>query len=141
MGHEPRVSASARESFGIVLVLVACTPAGHALDRDIALSQLDHRAWSTREGAPAEVGGFAQTEDGLLWLASPTDRSASTAFNSSRSDHPRDRRVSRGVCQQYSRLPGVRGSGSVIASVESVGGTEVTYNISAVRPDFLSEQC
>jgi signal transduction histidine kinase/ligand-binding sensor domain-containing protein len=56
----------------IVLVLIACASASHALDRDIALSQLDHRAWSTREGAPAEVGGFAQTEDGLLWLASPT---------------------------------------------------------------------
>ena len=56
----------------LVLVLIGPIAVGHALDRGIALAQLDHRAWSTREGAPAEVGGFAQTEDGLLWLASPT---------------------------------------------------------------------
>jgi len=44
----------------------------NALDRDFTLAQLDHRAWSTRDGAPAEVGAFAQTDDGLLWLGSPT---------------------------------------------------------------------
>ena len=66
------VNWRALERACLALVLIACASAGHALDRDIALSQLDHRAWSTRDGAPAEVGGFAQTEDGLLWLASPT---------------------------------------------------------------------
>ena len=54
------------------MVLIGMASVGFALDRDIALAQLDHRAWSTREGAPAEVDGFAQTDDGLLWLASPT---------------------------------------------------------------------
>lgn len=56
----------------LVLVLIGMISVGHALDRDSALSQFDHRAWSTRDGAPAEVDGFAQTDDGLLWLASPT---------------------------------------------------------------------
>jgi signal transduction histidine kinase/ligand-binding sensor domain-containing protein len=56
----------------LVLVLAGMAGVGHALDRDIALSQLDHRAWSTRDGAPAEVDRFAQTDDGQLWLASPT---------------------------------------------------------------------
>ena len=56
----------------LVLVLIGRIAVGHALDRGTALAQLDHRAWSTREGAPAEVDGFAQTDDGLLWLASPT---------------------------------------------------------------------
>jgi signal transduction histidine kinase/ligand-binding sensor domain-containing protein len=56
----------------LALVLAGCASVGNALDRDIALTQLDHRAWSTRDGAPAEVGAFAQTDDGLLWLGSPT---------------------------------------------------------------------
>jgi signal transduction histidine kinase/ligand-binding sensor domain-containing protein len=54
------------------MVLAGCASVGNALDRDITLTQLDHRAWSTRDGAPAEVGAFAQTDDGLLWLGSPT---------------------------------------------------------------------
>src|ERR1700722_12965626 len=56
----------------LAMVLAGCASVGNALDRDITLTQLDHRAWSTREGAPAEVGAFAQTDDGLLWLGSPT---------------------------------------------------------------------
>src|SRR3984957_7410001 len=56
----------------LAMVLAGCASVDNALDRDITLTQLDHRAWSTRDGAPAEVGAFAQTDDGLLWLGSPT---------------------------------------------------------------------
>ena len=57
---------------GLALVFAGCPSIVNALDRDLTLAQLDHRAWSTRDGAPAEVGAFAQTDDGLLWLGSPT---------------------------------------------------------------------
>jgi ligand-binding sensor domain-containing protein len=43
-----------------------------ALDRSLSLEQLHHTAWSTRDGAPAEVESLAQTDDGTLWLGSPT---------------------------------------------------------------------
>jgi signal transduction histidine kinase/ligand-binding sensor domain-containing protein len=56
----------------LVLVFAGRASIVDALDRDFTLAQLDHRAWSTRDGAPAEVGAFAQTDDGLLWLGSPT---------------------------------------------------------------------
>ncbi len=50
---------------------VAAAPAD-ALDRSLTLEQLHHTAWSTRDGAPAEVESLAQTDDGTLWLGSPT---------------------------------------------------------------------
>ena len=56
----------------LALLFAGCASVVNALDRDFTLAQLDHRAWSTRDGAPAEVGAFAQTDDGLLWLGSPT---------------------------------------------------------------------
>ena len=49
----------------------ASAPA-HALDRSLTLAQLHHTAWSTRDGAPAQVESLAQTDDGTLWLGSPT---------------------------------------------------------------------
>jgi signal transduction histidine kinase/ligand-binding sensor domain-containing protein len=66
------MNRQALQEICLALVLTGCVSVGNALDRDITLTQLDHRAWSTRDGAPAEVGAFAQTDDGLLWLGSPT---------------------------------------------------------------------
>ena len=43
-----------------------------ALDRSLTLAQIHHTAWSTRDGAPAQVESLAQTDDGLLWLGSAT---------------------------------------------------------------------
>ena len=43
-----------------------------ARDRSLTLEQLHHTAWSTRDGAPAQVESLAQTDDGTLWLGSPT---------------------------------------------------------------------
>lgn len=56
----------------LALALAGFASASPALDRQLTLTQLDHKAWSTRDGAPAEVDAFAQTADGLLWLGSPT---------------------------------------------------------------------
>jgi len=42
------------------------------MDRSLTLSQLHHTAWLTRDGAPAQVESLAQTDDGTLWLGSPT---------------------------------------------------------------------
>jgi ligand-binding sensor domain-containing protein len=36
------------------------------------LSQLYHTAWTTRDGAPADIFALAQTADGFLWLGSST---------------------------------------------------------------------
>ena len=36
-----------------------------------SLHQLDHTAWTLRDGAPADITGLAQTPDGFLWLSSP----------------------------------------------------------------------
>jgi signal transduction histidine kinase/ligand-binding sensor domain-containing protein len=54
------------------LALSLCCGAAHALDRSLTLAQLHHTAWSTRDGAPAQVESLAQTDDGLLWLGSAT---------------------------------------------------------------------
>ena len=54
------------------LALVSCGLPALALDRSRTLAQLHHTAWSTRDGAPAQVESLAQTDDGLLWLGSAT---------------------------------------------------------------------
>jgi signal transduction histidine kinase/ligand-binding sensor domain-containing protein len=51
--------------------MLVCTlgAQGAARAQDIrSLSQLYHTAWTTRDGAPADVGALAQTADGYLWL-------------------------------------------------------------------------
>jgi signal transduction histidine kinase/ligand-binding sensor domain-containing protein len=59
-------------SIALALCAVAAAPPGHALDRALALAQLHHTAWSTRDGAPAQVESLAQTSDGMLWLGTAT---------------------------------------------------------------------
>src|SRR5262245_35826827 len=39
-----------------------------ALNRDRTLSQLQHTAWTEREGVPAGIQVLAQTDDGYLWI-------------------------------------------------------------------------
>jgi signal transduction histidine kinase/ligand-binding sensor domain-containing protein len=51
-----------------VLALAAIGGPAGALDRELSLAQLHHTAWSTRDGAPAQVESLAQTDDGTLWL-------------------------------------------------------------------------
>jgi len=44
--------------------------AARATDPTEQIAELNHRQWTTREQAPAEIGMMAQTGDGFLWLAS-----------------------------------------------------------------------
>ena len=56
----------------VIWALILVQTSAHALDRSLSLEQLHHTAWLTRDGAPAQVESLAQTEDGTLWLGSPT---------------------------------------------------------------------
>jgi signal transduction histidine kinase len=56
----------------LALLLVLCAAPVHAIDRALALAQLHHTAWLTRDGAPGQVNALAQTSDGTLWLGSDT---------------------------------------------------------------------
>jgi signal transduction histidine kinase/ligand-binding sensor domain-containing protein len=38
----------------------------------LSLAQFNHKAWTTADGAPADVWAMAQTPDGWLWLGAPT---------------------------------------------------------------------
>lgn len=60
-----------RAALGLLLALGVATPA-YAIDAGLTLAQLHHAAWSTRQGAPAQVESMAQTDDGLLWLGTAT---------------------------------------------------------------------
>ncbi|WP_431264075.1 hypothetical protein ACQ859_00045 [Roseateles chitinivorans] len=53
-----------------ILLLIA-GPA-RALDRDLALNQFHHRAWTAADGVPMETWTMAQTVDGLLWMGGRT---------------------------------------------------------------------
>ena len=74
-----------RSSFGSMLLAVFCFPQTalpaeppHAVvplssqtPYRLQLSQLQHRAYLSRDGAPASSTAIAQTPDGFLWLATP----------------------------------------------------------------------
>jgi signal transduction histidine kinase/ligand-binding sensor domain-containing protein len=55
-------------SLGAILL---CMPV-YGLDRDRTIMQLYHTAWTAKEGAPRQIKALAQTNDGYLWLGSPT---------------------------------------------------------------------
>jgi signal transduction histidine kinase/ligand-binding sensor domain-containing protein len=58
-----------------LLTLTCTTSASSAVsaqDPVRTLSQLYHTAWTTRDGAPADIFALAQTADGFLWLGSST---------------------------------------------------------------------
>jgi ligand-binding sensor domain-containing protein len=44
----------------------------HATSQELSLAQFNHAAWTTKDGAPADVWAMAQTPDGWLWLGGPT---------------------------------------------------------------------
>jgi len=58
----------------VVLALAASLGAVsvHALDPALSLSQLNHKTWLTKDGAPVGVMSMAQGNDGTLWIASRT---------------------------------------------------------------------
>jgi signal transduction histidine kinase/ligand-binding sensor domain-containing protein len=51
------------------LLLVLSLGAAVALAQDLTLRQMDHTAWTAREGAPIGVNDIAAASDGTLWLA------------------------------------------------------------------------
>ncbi len=64
---------AARAAAGLKMVLVMICLAGqvvHAQDSFLPLSGFVHRTWTARTGAPGGISDFAQTADGMLWVAS-----------------------------------------------------------------------
>jgi signal transduction histidine kinase/ligand-binding sensor domain-containing protein len=53
----------------LLLVLAIARPAA-ALDARIPLSDLNHAAWTDKDGVPQNSQGMAQTRDGWLWIGS-----------------------------------------------------------------------
>ena len=53
----------------LLLGLLLSGGCARAAALDLTLQQLNHRAFSVKEGAPAPVYALAQTEDGMLWVA------------------------------------------------------------------------
>jgi signal transduction histidine kinase/ligand-binding sensor domain-containing protein len=51
-----------------LLILYLYAPNARALQPDLNLSQLQHTAWRTAEGAPADIWALAQAADGFLLL-------------------------------------------------------------------------
>lgn len=49
--------------------LLIC-PSAFGLERDRAIGQFHHTAWTAMNGAPSQITSFAQTEDGYLWIGS-----------------------------------------------------------------------
>jgi hypothetical protein len=43
-----------------------------SITADVTLQQLNHRAFSSTEGAPTNVYALAQTSDGTLWIGGGT---------------------------------------------------------------------
>jgi signal transduction histidine kinase/streptogramin lyase len=49
------------------VALLTCLPS-FAIDRELKLDQLNHTAWTIRDGAPANIRGIAETVDGAFWI-------------------------------------------------------------------------
>ncbi|MBC7898527.1 MAG: ATPase [Saprospiraceae bacterium] len=49
--------------------ILLCIPT-FGLDRDRAITQFHHTAWTAKDGAPSQTSALAQTEDGYLWIGS-----------------------------------------------------------------------
>src|SRR5271154_1371515 len=49
--------------------LCAAPVAGPLAAQDLTLRQMDHTAWTAREGAPIGVNDIVSASDGTLWLA------------------------------------------------------------------------
>src|SRR4030095_16921195 len=46
----------------------AAAPAARAQRPPPAIRELDHAAWTIRDGAPTSIQALAQSADGMLWL-------------------------------------------------------------------------
>ena len=52
----------------VLALLFAASPPGIALPPSLVLSQIHHTAWTTKDGAPADIWALAQSPDGFLLL-------------------------------------------------------------------------
>ena len=70
----PAVSWLGRLSLQLVLSVVAwtCVFSLPVYAQELSLRQFDHRAWTSRDGAPINAPTIAQTKDGWLWFGTPT---------------------------------------------------------------------
>jgi ligand-binding sensor domain-containing protein len=55
-----------------LLVVLSTSGAAGALNPDLPLHQLNHRAFTLAEGAPSNIYTLAQTSDGILWMGGGT---------------------------------------------------------------------
>ena len=55
--------------FVCICGMLVCIPI-YGLDRDRAIAQFHHTAWTAKDGAPSQIKALAQTEDGYLWIGS-----------------------------------------------------------------------
>jgi ligand-binding sensor domain-containing protein len=66
-------AAEMRFRISVVLavgVLALSSGAAQAMDPDRTVGQLNHSAWTPKDGAPPNASAMAQTRDGWLWFAS-----------------------------------------------------------------------
>ncbi len=72
--HSFRVTGSGRSLAAILcsLFVMLLASEARALNPDRSLAQYQHTVWLQGNGAPADVHAFAQTPDGLLWMATAT---------------------------------------------------------------------
>ena len=54
--------------FLLLGMILSTSGAGGALNPDVPLQQLNHRAFTSAEGAPSNIFALAQTSDGILWI-------------------------------------------------------------------------
>ena len=69
--HQSRTSSAHRRYWVLplfVTVLFVAIQPVRALPPDLGLSQLQHTAWTAKEGAPADIWALAQSSDGFLLL-------------------------------------------------------------------------
>ena len=54
------------------VAFLLCAGNAHALDPALALNQLHHDAWTSRDGMPGDVWEMTQGRDGFIWFATPS---------------------------------------------------------------------
>jgi signal transduction histidine kinase/ligand-binding sensor domain-containing protein len=59
-----------RATYAVLLLIAAQRALG--LPADLTLNQMQHTAWTQRDGAPADASALAQTTDGALWIGTRT---------------------------------------------------------------------
>jgi signal transduction histidine kinase/streptogramin lyase len=59
-------------SFLLLWMILSRFGRGETLNRDLPLHQLNHRAFTSAEGAPSNIFTLAQTSDGILWIGGTT---------------------------------------------------------------------